>query len=496
MPAHRCYSRTESTHLVVHPGSLVRLILILISLTLVFASPAAAAEVALAWDPNREEDLAGYRVYWGTASRVYPFSADVGDQTSYTVPNLTEGRIYFFSVTAYDVNQQESDYSVELAFSVPVSDADQDGITDNDEVLHYGTDPNNADTDGDSMNDGWEIAAGLDPLADDAGGDIDGDGMTNLDEYIAWLQSGNQAPDRPFAAAPADGETNIPLAPVLQTGSFYDPDAADWHLDTRWQISRTSDFRNLVFDLLSDEHLTSLQLPASLLDGGTTYYWRAKHTDNRLADSVWSPVSQFRTEDAAIADADGDGIPDNQEIIAPVDLDQNGVADQIQTDIKCLHSAVGDVQIGIQSQTANTTIEKMESLDLSPQLQQDANGMHFPSGLISFRIRVPNPGDTVAVRVLYSEPVPSGGWFKYTPALGWLDYSSQVTFSSDRMSLTLFLTDGGDDDADGTVNGVIVDPAGVATGTGVSATASADSGGGCFIETMSANPLNWILNKP
>ena len=412
------------------------------------------------------------------------------------MPNLDEGRVYYFSVTAYDVNQQESDYSSELAFVVPVPDADQDGLSDSDEVQHYGTDPNNADTDGDMMSDGWEVAAGLNPLADDAGGDIDGDGLTNLDEYIAWLQSGNHAPDRPIATAPADGGINVPLAPLLQTGAFSDPDIGDRHLSTRWQVSEHSDFRNLVFDLLSDEHLTSAQVPTSLLDGGTTYYWRAKHTDQRFSDSVWSPVTQFRTEDAAIADSDGNGIPDHQEIATPVDLDQNGIADQAQTDIKCLHSAGGAVQIGIQSQTANTTIEKMESLDLSPQLQQDVTGLHFPFGLISFRVRVPNPGDTVAVKVLYSDPIPSGGWFKYTPAEGWLDYSAQVTFSSDRLSLTLFLTDGGEDDADGTVNGVIVDPAGVATGAGTSAAASTDAGGGCFIQSVSGNPLNWILNKP
>lgn len=70
------------------------------------------------------------------------------------------------------------------AGSSPTSkDGDNDGIPDTAEINIYGTNPLLADTDGDGMDDNWEIANGLNPLLDDASDDRDLDGLTNLEEY-------------------------------------------------------------------------------------------------------------------------------------------------------------------------------------------------------------------------------------------------------------------------------------------------------------------------
>ena len=46
-----------------------------------------------------------------------------------------------------------------------------------------GTDPNNPDSDGDGMYDGWEARYGLDPLIADSDDDFDNDGLSNIYEY-------------------------------------------------------------------------------------------------------------------------------------------------------------------------------------------------------------------------------------------------------------------------------------------------------------------------
>ena len=92
--------------------------------------------VALGWDKNPEQDVMGYKVYFGTASGVYGQFDDVS-QTTASVSDLTVGVRYYFAVTAYDSSGLESDYSQEVSTivsppSIPHSDADADRNPDSD----------------------------------------------------------------------------------------------------------------------------------------------------------------------------------------------------------------------------------------------------------------------------------------------------------------------------------------------------------------------------
>ena len=63
------------------------------------------------------------------------------------------------------------------AYGDGTGDTDDDGLTDYDELMIHGTDPLVADTDGDSLGDGAEIALGTDPFDFDTDGDGLADGV-------------------------------------------------------------------------------------------------------------------------------------------------------------------------------------------------------------------------------------------------------------------------------------------------------------------------------
>jgi hypothetical protein len=75
--------------------------------------------VTLAWNASAGP-VAGYRVYYGTASGHYPASANAGDTTTFTVANLMAGLTYYFAVRAYDGTGSWSGFSNEVSATVGV----------------------------------------------------------------------------------------------------------------------------------------------------------------------------------------------------------------------------------------------------------------------------------------------------------------------------------------------------------------------------------------
>lgn len=132
-----------------------------------FAGVSQSFALTLAWDPNSEPDVVGYRVHYGTAASIYTHTVEAGNETTVQIADLLPGTTYYLVVTAYNSADLESLPSEEIRFTTP-------------------SDPL-ADNDNDGLPDIWESVHGLNPADNSpdhgATGDLDGDGVNNLVEF-------------------------------------------------------------------------------------------------------------------------------------------------------------------------------------------------------------------------------------------------------------------------------------------------------------------------
>jgi hypothetical protein len=120
LTTHRRLTTARRVVPILSATSLTLLIASILSLH-VFAPAVHAAQISLEWDANREPDLSGYRIYYGTSSGHYSASVDVGNSTHCVISNLVQGVTYYFAATAYDSEGNESDFSEEIVYTVPAA---------------------------------------------------------------------------------------------------------------------------------------------------------------------------------------------------------------------------------------------------------------------------------------------------------------------------------------------------------------------------------------
>ncbi len=137
------------------------------------------------------------------------------------------------------------------------ADSDDDGLNDRVEALELGTNPLSADSDGDALPDPWEVANGLDPLvgsgADGTAGDPDADGRTNLQEMGAGTDPLD--PDSDADGLEDGGESAHGTDPL-------DPDTDYDGLPDGWEVT-------YAFDPLSDGGLAHGLTARWTFDEGT-----------------------------------------------------------------------------------------------------------------------------------------------------------------------------------------------------------------------------------
>ncbi len=183
------------------------------------------------------------------------------------------------------------------------SDSDRDGLSDSLERT-LKTDPCNADTDRDGVTDGYEYESALDlnskalpypgkrpypnALYVDAGVDYDGDGLTLMDEYSAWVRYGGAK----FPLNYSDGTQNTggpqPVPPALA------------YLDMNGNGSLSDDERDVDGDLLGNW----VEAHGPLSDQA---WWTAIYPSERAYGVT------FAGTDWLDPDTDGDSLPDGQD---------------------------------------------------------------------------------------------------------------------------------------------------------------------------------------
>jgi hypothetical protein len=83
-------------------------------------STSAQSSVQVAWDPNPESNIAGYKLHYGIDGLGLTNVIDVGLSTTGSVSNLAPATTYYFYVTAYNDYDLESDPSTVLYYTSPV----------------------------------------------------------------------------------------------------------------------------------------------------------------------------------------------------------------------------------------------------------------------------------------------------------------------------------------------------------------------------------------
>ncbi|NHJ14405.1 MAG: hypothetical protein EAX95_12065 [Candidatus Thorarchaeota archaeon] len=145
---------------------------------------------------------------------------DGSEQTFWYDQSRGEGN-YWSDLVGYGLYQIDGTSLAVDPFPFLAPDFDEDSLDDTWEILN-GLNPLSVDSDADSMSDAYEVAYGLDPTSDDSQGDLDGDLLSNLQEYALGTRPDNDDSDSDLIDDFWEWSNN--LNPLLDDANN-DPDA-------------------------------------------------------------------------------------------------------------------------------------------------------------------------------------------------------------------------------------------------------------------------------
>ncbi|WP_136067095.1 Lcl domain-containing protein [Modicisalibacter radicis] len=199
----------------------------------------------------------------------------------------------------------------------------------------------------------------------------------------------------PELTGPGDGATGVELSPTLQATAFKTyPGDYDTHASADWQIATDAAFADVVWESAADaDHLTSIGVPAGVLDMTTQYYARVRYNGASLGASAWSAVVGFETTDQYIV---------TPSITAPTD----GATGQPESPVlEC--SAFATNPAGVDTHFATSwRVRDSQGAVMWERLNDSANktGIAIPAGVLQESMTY-----TAEVRHI-GESLPSSQW--------------------------------------------------------------------------------------
>ncbi|MFZ1987374.1 MAG: hypothetical protein WAU91_23395, partial [Desulfatitalea sp.] len=144
------------------------------------------------------------------------------------------------------------------------------------------------DTDGDGMLDSWELEH-FGTLDRDGTGDFDGDGISDLEEFINGLDptEAQSVPSVPEIVAPQNGDHVALLTPDLEIANSIDPEGDSFSYT--FELYADKEFKTSVAtqgNVPPQINTTKWTVPVALNDN-TFYYWRVRATDT-TGSSIWA----------------------------------------------------------------------------------------------------------------------------------------------------------------------------------------------------------------
>ena len=277
------------------------------------------SQLSFIWDPA-SGDIDHYNVYLSVEDQPYSLLAAVTTNSCQVVGE--DGKSYVLQVEAEDGR----------GITGPISDPSEKII-----VFLNGSEE---DTDGDGMSDTWEVAYGLNPYSpEDGNADLDSDGLTNVEEYLAGTiptesdTDGDGVPDATEVMEqqnPLDPGDNIPVADAGQDQEL-DPTVVE--LDGSKSFDPNGDPLSYIWSQVAGSEVTLSDVhsvrPTFLEKSWGEYGFRLLVNDGRVAsypdevlitirnvpptadagaDQVVDAGSQVALDGTATKDANGDPI--------------------------------------------------------------------------------------------------------------------------------------------------------------------------------------------